>query len=101
MGTIERTFNPFLHQYEIKDVDGNLIGSASQNINLVLDIEVKDADGEAEYRITKAFISLTSSLTIDRMVDSPDVDALDAVWIALIANDISEGSGDDNSNSRR
>lgn len=100
-GTIERTFNPFLHQYEIKDLDGNVIGSASQNLNFVLDIEVKDATGEVEYRITKALISVTASLTVERKVDNPDVSALDAMWIVLIANEITESSGNDDNSSRR
>jgi len=91
-GEIQQKFDPFLSNYTIKDVDGNILGTAEQKFSLTLNFEIKNADGTVEYKVKKAALSLGASLEIERMVEVPAVDAQDAVWMAAIANEAAEAA---------
>jgi uncharacterized protein YxjI len=91
-GSIEQNFSPILNTYKIKDVKGNTIGTAEQNLSLTLNFDIKNADGEVEYTVKKAMVSWGSSLDIERQVENPEVDAQDAIWISVIANELASSS---------
>lgn len=97
-GEIKEDLSLFLAKWTLYDVDSKSIGKAQQNFNIVLDFTVKNAKGVDEYRIQKTFISIGSELTITRLTSEPNIHAMNAVWLAAIANEIDEArqSEDDN-----
>lgn len=82
--------NAFLQNYTLTDANGNTIGNATQTLNLVTSMDVKDANGEVEYQVQKATFSWgnQASLTVTKKVENPDVPVEDAIWVAMIANEI-------------
>lgn len=97
-GGINQELTIFLSKYTIEDADGNTVGTAEQQLNFVLDFTIKNTADVAEYRVEKAFFSIGAQLTITRLVDAPTVDVQDVIWVAMIANELSEQSSQNNNN---
>lgn len=89
-GVIDQNLSLIISNYTIRDAKGNIVGTAQQNLNMTLNFDIKNADGKVEYKVSKAMFSWGASLDIERQVSNPDVSAQDAVWISVIANEVSE-----------
>jgi uncharacterized protein YxjI len=89
-GEIEQNLNLLFSKYTITDNQGNTVGTAEQKLSITLNFDIKNAEGEVEYTVSKAAFSWGASLDIERQVDNPDVSAQDAVWLTVIANEVAE-----------
>lgn len=89
-GSIDQNLSLILQSYTIKDVDGNVVGTADQKMGMSLNFEIKNADGEVEYKVKKAMVSWGASLDVERQVENPSVDAQDAVWLSVIVSEVNE-----------
>lgn len=94
VGALDEQLSFLVTSWDILDAQDEKIGSAKQNFSLNLKFDVLNAAGEAEYKIEKAFFSLSAQLTITRLSKEPQVPVMNAVWLAAIANEIAEAEED-------
>jgi uncharacterized protein YxjI len=101
-GSIDRNITPILQKYTIKDGKGNVVGTAEQKFSIGMKFDVKDANGEVEYTVSKALVSIGDSVSIEKKVEKADVQAQDAIWVSLMANEINAAQDEkNNSNNNR
>lgn len=93
-GEIEQNLSLMLSKYTITDSTGKTIGTAEQKLSMTLNFDIKNSDGDVEYKVSKAAFSWGASLDVERQVDSPEVSAQDAVWLTVIANEVEEAQND-------
>ncbi len=96
-GEIRQKFSLFLSSYEIADGEGEIVGSADQKLNITMSFDVKGKSGATEYKISKAFFSLGASVAIEAQSKDHSVDAIDALWLAVIASEVEEAESEKNS----
>jgi uncharacterized protein YxjI len=89
-GELNRNPTLIMQKYSVTDSKGQTVATADQNLALTLNFDVKNKKGQVEYNISKAVFSLGASLSIEQKVKNPEVPAVDAIWIAVVANEISE-----------
>lgn len=102
VGQIDQEIFSLLYKFTFFDADMNKTGTMEQNFNLVLSADIKDNNGVVVWHFDKKLISLGAELTLERKGDS-DIDAMSAVWMTVLANEISEASSStsDSGSSRR
>jgi len=93
-GVIQQKLSMFLSEYEIQDAEGKAVGSAKQNFSLTMNFAVKGKSGSEEYKISKAAFSLTSDLKIEAQSKDRSVDAIDALWVAVIASEVEDAAAE-------
>lgn len=93
-GEIKQKFSLFLSSYEIVDAAGELQGTADQKLNITMSFDVKGKSGSTEYKISKAFFSLGASVAIEAQSKDRSVDAIDALWLAVIASEVEEAAAE-------
>lgn len=93
-GEIKQNFTIFLSEYEIKDVDGSTTGTAKQKLNFTMNFDIIGKSGAVEYNISKALISLGADLKIEAKSKDRSVDAIDALWLAVIASEVEEAAAE-------
>jgi len=98
-GAIQQKLSFLFSEYEIEDAEGKTVGSAKQNFSLTMNFTVNGKSGEPEYRISKAAFSMTSDLKIEAQSKERSVDAIDALWVAVIASEVEDAAAQKNSNS--
>lgn len=89
-GYISQEIISLLYKFKIYEDDA-LVGTAEQNFSIRLDADIKDADDNIEWHISRAIMSLRADVTITRN-DSDDVSGMSAMWVSLILNEIYEAS---------
>lgn len=87
-GYISQEVISLLYKFKIYEDDVH-VGTAEQNFSIRLDADIKDADDNIEWHISRAIMSLGADVTITRN-DSDDVSGMNAMWISLILNEIYE-----------
>lgn len=92
-GKIQEDFSWFLTRWSMFDVEGEKIGSAEQNFSFLLDFSVLNTENEVDFQIKKEF-SYNAKLTITRISSEPSIPAINAVWLAVIANEIAEAQAE-------
>lgn len=90
-GAIEQQVISLLYKFKFKDVAGQQVGEMNQNFSLSLSGDIKTMSGEKAWSFKKDLISLGASIKVTREAES-DIPAINAVWMAVIANEISESS---------
>jgi hypothetical protein len=97
-GSIKENISWPLTNWSIYDTEENLVGNAQQNLSLSLDFTVKDFEGNPQYQINKNMFSMFGAeLSIKRLSNEATVSAMDVVWLAAIANEITEAQDEKNS----
>lgn len=96
-GQIEQEIFSLLYRFTFFDADMNQTGTMEQNFNLVLSADIKDNDGVVVWHFDKDLISLGANINLERRADS-DIDAMTAVWMTVIANEIAEADDSRSSN---
>lgn len=96
-GEIKQKFSFFLAEYELKDAEGELRGTAKQNMSFTMNFDVLGKSGAAEYNISKAAFSFGADLKIEAKTKDRSVDAIDALWVAVIASEVEEAEAQKNS----
>lgn len=96
-GRIEQSILSIGYNFKIYDGDTQ-VGTTQQNLSLGLSAKVKDMQGTPEYKIDKALVSLGSSVSVVPLEGEEDrqVDAVDAVWNAVIMSEIDEAENNEN-----
>ncbi len=90
-GYIDGNFSVLLNHFTFEDANGNAIGTADQDFSLIgMQYTIKDQQGNVDYTIKKAVFSWGASLEVDKKDSDSAIPGKDAVWMALIANEIDE-----------
>lgn len=89
-GGIKERFSMFLRNWDIVDVEGNVLGEANQRLGFTMSYDVKNATGDVEYTITKSIFSIGSKIAITRVSNEPRIDPMTAIWIAAVGNELDE-----------
>lgn len=89
-GEIKQKFAWLLAEYEILGADGEVRGTAKQNLSFTMNFDVLGKGGAPEYSISKAAFAIGADLTIEAKSKDRSVDAIDALWIAVIASEVEE-----------
>lgn len=89
-GEIKQKFAWLLSEYEILGADGEVRGTAKQNLSFTMNFDVLGKSGAPEYSISKAAFAIGADLTIEAKSNDRSVDAIDALWIAVIASEVEE-----------
>lgn len=77
-----------LHAYDNSD---NLQVSFEQKLTLGLGGNILNGEGEPVYTMSKKLISFGADISLERQ-DAADDDAMNAIWVSVIANEILEAS---------
>lgn len=93
-GEIKQKFSWLLSEYEILDGESELRGTAKQKLSFTMNFDVLGKSGSAEYNISKAAFSFGADLTIEPKSKDRSVDAIDALWIAVIASEVEEAEAE-------
>lgn len=97
-GSIKENISWPLTNWSIYGADEELLGDAQQNLNFSLDFTVNDAQGNPQYQINKNMFSMFGAeLSVKRLSKEPTVSAMDAVWLAAVANEIAEAQDEKDS----
>lgn len=100
-GEIQEQFSMFLAQYKIKDAEDKTVGTAKQKFSITMSFDIEGKNGDPEYKISKAAFSMGSKVTIDAQSKDRSVDAVDALWLAVIASEVEDAKSDDSSKKNR
>lgn len=87
-GSITRNVLNLLQSFDIKH-GSTTVGTMKQNLSVGLNGTIKTPDGEDVWKIKRAVMSLNAKVTITRIGES-EVTGLDALWMALVSNEIYE-----------
>lgn len=99
-GRIQEEISFLLTRWTIYDANDEKLGQAEQNFSWTLNFDVKNAEGEPEYTISKAAFSIGAEMTIKRVANEPTVPVMNAVWLAAVANEIAEAEEAKNNDSK-
>jgi len=100
-GEIQEQFSMFLAQYKIKDAEDRTVGTAKQKFSITMSFDIEGKHGDPEYKVSKAAFSMGSKVTIDAQSKDRSVDAVDALWLAVIASEVDDAKNDDSSSKNR
>jgi len=100
-GEIQEQFSMFLAEYKIKDAEDKTVGTAKQKFSLTMNFDLEGKHGDAEYTISKAAFSMGSKVTIEAQSKDRSVDAVDALWLAVIASEVEDAKSDDSNKKNR
>lgn len=84
IGRIEQRQEPLFFRYLLIDRNGETVGEMDQKGELTMSAEISNAQGEVEWRMRTAMFSTTHEFTAERLVESPAVSAINAVWLFLL-----------------
>lgn len=98
-GAISQQFMSLLYTFNLTDVDGKQIGQMKQKFSVGLKGEINNVSGEKVWSFKKELLSFGASITLKRDAQS-DVPAMTAVWMTVIANEISEAANNDSGSSK-
>lgn len=93
-GEIKQKFAWLLSEYEILNAEGEVRGTAKQNLSFTMSFDVLGKSGAPEYSISKAAFAIGADLTIEAKSKDRSVDAIDALWIAVIASEVEEAEAE-------
>lgn len=96
-GSIKQELNILLYKFTLKNIEGNKIGEMNQNFSIKLSGDIKNVQNETAWSFKKDLISVGASIKLTRGADS-DISAMTAIWMTVIANEISEASSQNNVN---
>jgi len=99
-GEIQEQFSMFLAEYKIKDAEDKTLGTAKQKFSITMNFDIEGKHGDSEYKISKAAFSMGSKVTIDAQSKDRSVDAVDALWLAVIASEVEDAKSDDSSSKK-
>jgi len=101
VGTIRQNFTLLLYNFEFFDIDGNMVGSLQQNFALALNANINNPDDSCAFNIRKDLLSIGARLRVTRCspAENTEIPAINAVWMALILNEIDESSNNNNNSS--
>jgi len=91
----------FLAEYKIKDAEDKTLGTAKQKFSITMNFDIEGKHGDSEYKISKAAFSMGSKVTIDAQSKDRSVDAVDALWLAVIASEVEDAKSDSSSKKNR
>ncbi len=86
-GSIEQKYSFFLYNFELKNADGELVGTMEQNFSFGFNADIKNPDSTVAYTISRDFISFGDKVTLTA-VDPQNVPVIQAIWMSVIANEI-------------
>lgn len=95
-GWFDQEFTFFLARIRILDKDSNLTGSVEQQLSFALDADIKDADGNVAWHLSKDFLSFADSsvIRLTRKEAAENVDVTDAVMVSAVLNELTEAHAD-------
>lgn len=99
-GEIKQTLSFFLSEYKINNKAGETVGSAKQKLNVALSLDVLDTDGQVDYKISKKILSFGADVVIENNDKNSTVNAIDALWLAVIASEVHEAKSSNNNSSK-
>ena len=90
-GFIDQEFNPFLMTLKVIK-DGESVGKAEQQITLfdAGKISLKDGNGDVEWDVDRNYGYFAGNEVVITRQNADEVDAMDAVWVAVVFNEIME-----------
>lgn len=91
-GEIKEKFSFTFAEYEILNGAGDVAGKAKQKFSASMKFDVSGASGSTEYTVSKAFFSLNPKVTIERKNVNSSVEAIDALWLAVIASEVDDAN---------
>jgi len=97
-GSIDQSFSFFLYSFQLKNAAGETVGSMEQNFSFNFTADIKNPDGSVAYKIDRDFFSIGDKVTLTA-VDPQNVPVTQAIWMAVIANEIyvaAQEKNDDN-----
>ena len=96
-GWFDQEFTLLFAKIRILDKDGNVTGTVEQKLSLVLDADIKDADGNVAWSLSQHLISFPASsvITLRRGKASENVDPRDAIMVSAVLNELTEASDSD------
>lgn len=98
-GSISQEIFSLLYKFKFIDANGKQVGQMDQKLSFGLAGDIKTPAGVKAWSFKKAILSWGSSVTVTRAADS-DIPSLNAVWMAVIASEISDSSSSSSSNSK-
>lgn len=100
-GSMNQDLTLFLQKFTMLDAQNKTVATASQNLNITLNFDIKDPAGATQYNVSKAFFSWGDSLDLTRVSKNTKVSGLDAVWFAVIANELNATKSDSGSSHKK
>jgi len=97
-GVIRQRWTALFYNFDFLDMDGQTVGNLQQNFALTLNASITNPDGSCAFQISKALLSIGDRLTVARCGKS-EIPAVDAVWMAMILNEIDASRSSSNSSS--
>lgn len=80
-----------MKKWALIDSEGEKVAQANQKLSIALNFTIKDLDDEPQFEIKKSVISIGSRIAITKVAEEPAMEAIDALWLAAITNEIDEG----------
>lgn len=81
-----------MQEIRLYDKDDAEIGKVQQNLNLGLKADIKDSEGDVEWKVKRDLVSLGASVTLDKE-NQEDISSVNALFMALMLNEIYEAEG--------
>lgn len=78
-----------MQEVRLYDKDDAEIGKVQQNLNLGLKADIKDSEGDVEWKVKRDLVSLGASVTLDKD-NQDDISSVNALFMALMLNEIYE-----------
>lgn len=91
IGEIKQKVFSWLMQFTLYK-NGQVNASVEQNFSFNLNADIKNGNGEVNWKVNKKMLSWSADLSIVREGSNNSVEALDALWLALILNEIDEAN---------
>lgn len=79
-----------MKKWTLYDTEGEKIAQAKQNLSLALKFTIEDMNNEPQFQVEKSLLSVGSRITITKLAENPTMEAIDALWLAAITNEIDE-----------
>lgn len=97
-GMIDQEMASVLYKFTIFDADMNKVGTMNQKLSFALTGDIKDNEGDVAWRMSKSMVSVGAKITLERKSAS-DVDAMSAIWMSVVMNEIAEAAEDEENDS--
>lgn len=97
IGSINQNFTLLLYNFNLTNPHGEQIGYLQQNFGIALNATLNNTNSSCAYRIRKAVLSLGARITVERCGET-EIPAINAVWMAMILNEIDEARNSSRSN---
>lgn len=81
-----------MQELRLYDNDDAEIGKIQQKLNLGLNADIKDSEGDVEWKVKRDLVSLGASVTLDKE-NQDDISSVNALFMALMLNEIYEAEG--------